>query len=349
MRDYQKHLILKNDTVRDALVKLNSLGDDAILFVVDDSNKLLGALTDGDVRRGLLKGNSIKDLVREIMQLEPKSVSNLGKNFEETLDLRSKNYEVIPVVNDKCRVVDIINFRILKSYLPVDAVIMAGGKGTRLRPLTNEVPKPLLPVGEKTIMEHNLDRLTAFGINNFWFSVNYYGEKIKEFFGAGNERGLSINYVWEDTPLGSIGAVSKIDNWKHGDVLVINADILTNLDYEQFYLDFKRRNADLSVASIPYSVNIPYAVLEKGKDESIRGLKEKPTYTYHSNGGIYLIKKSVLDLIPKGSFYNATDFIEKLLLENKKVVSFTLQGYWLDIGKHDDYEKAQNDIKNIQF
>ena len=116
---------------------------------------------------------------------------------------------------------------------------MAGGKGTRLRPLTNDIPKPLLPVGDKTIMEHNVDRLTKFGIDNFWFSVNYLGGKIEDFFGSGKEKNLSINYIWEDTPLGTIGAISKIDNLKHEDVLVSNSDILTNLDYEQFYLDFK--------------------------------------------------------------------------------------------------------------
>ena len=202
---------------------------------------------------------------------------------------------------------------------------MAGGKGTRLRPLTNDIPKPLLPVGDKTIMEHNVDRLTKFGIDNFWFSVNYLGGKIEDFFGSGKEKNLSINYIWEDTPLGTIGAISKIDNLKHEDVLVTNSDILTNLDYEQFYLDFKRNNADLSIASIPYNVNIPYAVLEKDEDGIITGFKEKPAYTYYSNGGIYLMKKSVLSLIPKNTFYNATDLIEKLLSMNKKVSSFSLE------------------------
>ena len=143
-------------------------------------------------------------------------------------------------------------------------------------------------------MEHNVDRLTKFGIDNFWFSVNYLGEKIEDFFGSGKEKKLSINYVWEDTPLGTIGAISKIDNLKHEDVLVTNSDILTNLDYEQFYLDYKNSNADLSIAAIPYKVNIPYAVLEKDEDGIIKGFREKPTYTYYSNGGIYLIKKELL-------------------------------------------------------
>ena len=349
MVKYNQHLIHKTSSIKEALIKLNVLAKDAILFVVDDLGKLQGSLTDGDVRRGLINGVKINHLVTDVLQTEPKFILKSNYDLQEIIDLRSENYKVFPVVDDNGVIINVINFRLIKSYLPVDAIIMAGGKGTRLQPLTNDLPKPLLPVGDKTIMEHNVDRLTEFGIDDFWFSVNYLGEKIKNFFGSGKEKNISINYVWEDTPLGTIGAISKIDNLKHQDVLVTNSDILTNFNYEQFYLDFKLRNADLSIASIPYQVNIPYAVLEKDEDGIITGFKEKPNYTYYSNGGIYLIKKSVLSLIPKNSFFNATDLIDLLISKNKKVVSFSLHGYWLDIGKHDDYKKAQIDIKKIKF
>ena len=349
MVNYTQHLLKKTSSIKDALIKLDALAKDAILFIIDDLGKLQGSLTDGDVRRGLLNGVQINEIVTKILQTNPKFILKSNYDLQEIIDLRSENYKVFPVLDDDGIIINVVNFRLIKSYLPLDAVIMAGGKGTRLRPLTNDVPKPLLPVGDKTIMEHNVDRLTEFGIDDFWFSVNYLGDKIEDFFGSGKEKNLSINYVWEDTPLGTIGAISKIDNLKHEDVLVTNSDILTNLDYEQFYLDFKRSNADLSIASIPYNVNIPYAVLEKDEDGTIRGFKEKPTYTYYSNGGIYLMKKSVLSLIPKNTFYNATDLIEKLLSINKKVVSFSLEGYWLDVGKHDDYKKAQIDINKIKF
>lgn len=349
MVNYIQHLLKKASSIKDALIKLDALAKDAILFIIDDLGKLQGSLTDGDVRRGLLNGVQINENVTKILQTNPKFILKSNYDLQEIIDLRSENYKVFPVLDDDGIIINVVNFRLIKSYLPLDAVIMAGGKGTRLRPLTNDVPKPLLPVGDKTIMEHNVDRLTEFGIDDFWFSVNYLGDKIEDFFGSGKEKNLSISYVWEDTPLGTIGAISKIDNLKHEDVLVTNSDILTNLDYEQFYLDFKRSNADLSIASIPYNVNIPYAVLEKDEDATITGFKEKPTYTYYSNGGIYLMKKSVLSLIPKNTFYNATDLIEKLLSINKKVVSFSLEGYWLDVGKHDDYKKAQIDINKIKF
>lgn len=349
MVNYKNHLIRNTDFIKDALRQLNTLAKDAILFVIDDLGKLQGSLTDGDVRRGLLNGVTIDDLVTKILQTNPKFILKSNYNLQEIIDLRSKNYKVFPVLDDDRIIIDVVNFRLIKSYLPLDAIVMAGGEGTRLRPLTNDVPKPLLLVGDKSIMEHNVNRLAEYGIDNFWFSVNYLGNKIKDFFGSGKKKNLSINYVWEDTPLGTIGAVSKIDDLKHEDVLVTNSDILTNLDYEQFYLDFKNSNADLSIVSIPYNIDIPYAVLEKDVNGQVKSFKEKPTYTYYSNGGIYLLKKSVLELIPKDQFFNATDLIEKLISLNKIVRTYSFQGYWLDIGKHDDYEKAKEDFNNINF
>ena len=349
MLNYKDHLLKNTSSINDALIKLNILAKDAILFIIDDLGKLHGSITDGDVRRGLINGVTIDDLVIKILQPNPKFILKSKYDLQKIIELRNENYKVFPVLNNDGVIINVINFRIIKSYLPLDAIIMAGGKGTRLRPLTNDIPKPLLPVGDKTIMEHNVDRLTEFGIDDFWFSVNYLGKKIEEFFGSGKQKNISISYVWEDKPLGTIGAASKIDNLKHEDILVTNSDILTSLDYEQFYLDFKNSKADFSIACIPYNVNVPYAVLEKDDHGFIKSFKEKPTYTYYSNGGIYLMKKSVLSLIPKNSFFNATDLIDLLISKNKKVVSFSLDGYWLDIGKHDDYKKAQIDIKKIKF
>ena len=342
-----KHILIYTSSIKAALTKLDILAVDAILFIVDSNNKLIGSLTDGDVRRGLIKGVKITDSVTSVIQSKYKFIQKDNYDLNSIIKLRDDNYKILPVIDSDGSIVDLVNFRFLKSYLPIDAVIMAGGRGTRLQPLTNNTPKPLLPVGDKTIMEHNVDRLTEFGIQNFWFSINYLGEQIENFFRSGKEKKININYVWEKKPLGTIGAVSKIDNFIHNDILVTNSDILTNLNYEKFYLNFKNSNADLSIVSIPYEVNIPYAVLEKNSQDFITGLKEKPVYTYYSNGGIYLIKKSVLELIPENSFFNATDLIEKVISLNKKVISYSFNGYWLDVGKHEDYEKAQKDIHNI--
>ncbi|MBW8242638.1 nucleotidyltransferase family protein [Muricauda oceani] len=348
MRSYRNHLILSGSRIRQALIKLDELASDAILFVIDENNKLKGSLTDGDIRRGLIKGISIEDEVDSVIQPNPRYVVKGEQNIKEIIEYREKNFRIIPVLNGEGTIVNIINFRNIRSYLPVDAVIMAGGRGSRLRPLTDTVPKPLLKVGDKPIVEHNLDRLALYGIDDFWISVKYLGEQIKDYFGDGHKRNVKVKYVWEDRPMGTIGAVSKITDFEHEYVLLTNSDILTNLDYEDFFLDFLNKDADLSVVTIPYMVDIPYGVLETSNGHVIN-LREKPTYTYYSNGGIYLIKKSVLSYLPKNEFFNATDLMETLLKEKRRVISYPLSGYWLDIGKHEDFKKAQQDIKQIKF
>ena len=348
MINYKEHLITSETPIREALQKLDILARDAILFVVDAEDKLIGSLTDGDVRRGLIKDVTIDEAVDKIIQQNPRFIRKGTRDIHEIIELRRKNFTIIPVIDAEDKVVTIVNFRNLRSYLPIDAIIMAGGRGQRLKPLTDIIPKPLLKVGDKSIMEHNVDRLALYGIDDFWFSVKYLGNQIVDYFGDGKDKNRSIQYVWEDEPLGTIGSASKIDNFKHEHVLVSNSDILTNLDYEAFYLDFLEKDADFAVATIPYNVSIPYAVMETSNGH-VLNFKEKPTYTYYSNGGIYLMKRSVLEYIPKERHFNATDLMEKLIKENRKVVSYPLVGYWLDVGKHEDFEKAQNDINTIKF
>ena len=348
MRHYKEHLIPSGTRIREALKILDKLAKDAISLVVDKNDKLIGSLTDGDVRRGLIKGAELDQPVDDIIQSHPRFIRKSDHDIEKVIEYRENNFKVIPILDKEDRVVNVINFGELKSYLPVDVVVMAGGKGTRLRPLTENTPKPLLKVGEKSILEHNIHRLSLFGMDDFWISVNYLGEQIEEHFGNGNHKNLNIEYVWEAEPMGTIGSVSKIDNFIHDYVLVTNSDILTNLDYEDFFLRFKGEDADFAVVTIPYKVDIPYAVLETANGNVI-SFKEKPTYTYYSNGGIYLMKREVINRIPKDSFYNTTDLMEKLVAEGKKVLSYPLSGYWLDIGRHEDFEKAQEDIKTIKF
>jgi dTDP-glucose pyrophosphorylase len=348
MRIFKEHLILKGCSVKQALELLNELAPDSILFVVDHEDKLIGSLTDGDVRRGLLNDFTINSRIDEIIQPNPRYIRKGENNISKIIAYREELYRILPVVDENMRVVNVINFRTIKSYLPIDAVIMAGGRGQRLQPLTDSKPKPLLKVGEKPIMEHNIDRLAAYGIDDFWISVKYLGEQIENYFGNGNKKNINIEYVWETVPLGTIGAVSKVTNFEHDYVLVTNSDLLTTIDYENFFLDFVNQEADFAVLTIPYQVSIPYAVLET-KDRNIKSLKEKPTYTYYSNGGVYLMKKEMLQYIPKDSFFNSTDLMEALITKDYKVISYPFTGYWLDVGKHEDFEKAQVDIKNLNI
>ena len=348
MSEYKKHLISTGAKIKNALFKLNELSQDAILFVVDEDDKLIGSLTDGDVRRGLIKGISVDNIIDDIIQDNPRFITKGENNLQKVIEYRDGNFRIVPVVDENSIVINVINFRKIKSYLPIDAVIMAGGKGQRLKPLTDTIPKPLLKVGDKPIMEHNLDRLAMFGIDDFWVSVKYLGEQIEDYFGNGKEKNIVINYVRESCALGTIGAVSKIKEFKHDYILVTNSDLLTNIDYEHFFLEFIKQDADLAILTIPYQVSIPYAVLET-QSGLIKSFKEKPTYTYYSNGGIYLIKKEMLKYIPEETFFNATDLLEKLINNNLKVISFPFVGYWLDVGKHEDFNKAKIDINHIKF
>ena len=327
---------------------MDRLAQDAFVFIVDENDKLLGSLTDGDVRRGLIKGLDINQPVDDIIQQNPRFLRKAHPDINDIVFLRENLFKIVPILDDDDMVINVINFGEIRSYLPIDVVIMAGGKGVRLRPLTDNTPKPLLKVGDKCILEHNLDRLIYFGIDDFWITVNYLGQQIEDQFGNGDDKNYQIEYVWEKEALGTIGSVSKITNFRHKHILVSNSDLLTNLDYEDFFLRFVEADADFAVVTIPYKVDIPYAVLETANGQ-VTSFQEKPSYTYFSNGGIYLMKREIVNLIPEDQFYNATDLMENLIKTGKKVISYPLNGYWLDIGKHEDYKKAQEDIKQINF
>jgi len=348
MRHYTEHLIHKDTKIRDSLPILNKLAIDAILFVIDDESRLIGSITDGDIRRGLIDGIDLEERLEKIIQPNPKYFKKGDLDFNKVTEYRDNNYRIIPIIDNDDKIINVINFGYLRSYLPIDVVIMAGGKGSRLRPLTLDKPKPMLLVGDKPILEHNINRLSLYGVDDFWITLNYLGEQIEDYFGNGKDRNLNIQYVWENQPLGTIGSVSNINNLIHDTILVTNSDILTNLDYEDFYIKFIEEDADFAVVTIPYKVDIPYAVLETSNGHVIN-FKEKPTYTYYSNAGIYLMKRDILNRIPINESFNATDLMESLITDGKKVLSYPLSGYWLDIGKHDDFEKAQKDIDTVKF
>jgi dTDP-glucose pyrophosphorylase len=348
MPQFYKHIASINLPVREALKMLDQLASDAILFLFDDENKLKGSLTDGDLRRGFIKGLNFDDHLLSFIQTNPKYIQQGKYNLTEIIALREKNFSVFPVVNDLMQIVNVVNFKHQKSYLPVDALIMAGGRGERLRPLTDLAPKPLLMVGEKPIIEHNIDRLSNYGIDDIWISVRYLGEQLVDYLKDGSKKAIRINYLWEKDALGTAGALGLVNDFIHEHVLMMNSDLLTNIDFEEMFLFMEREQADFAVACVPYTVNIPYAVMQV-ENKQVTGFKEKPTYTHYSNAGIYLMKRNVVEFVKKNQPYDATDLMEDLIKAKKKVVAFPLIGYWLDIGKHEDYKKALMDINSIKF
>jgi NDP-sugar pyrophosphorylase family protein len=251
----------------------------------------------------------------------------------------------VPVLDLNYQIVSILNLKKKKSILPIDAVLMAGGKGMRLRPLTETLPKPLLPLGGKAIIDYNIETLISFGVDNIFVTVNYLREQIEEHFEKSVD-GIKIQCVREPQYLGTIGSVLYITSFKHDTVLIMNSDLFTNLDYEELYLHFQDNNADMSIVGIPYTISVPYGIFDLEED-NIQGIKEKPSYNYYANAGIYLIKRELLNLIPENTFFDATDLIELLIANNYKVIRFPHTGYWIDIGKPEDYNKAKDLIKHI--
>jgi len=345
------HIVKEETVARLALRMLDELPESVsrTLFVVNNLNQIVGSLTDGDIRRGLLNDSEISEPVATFMNTSYKCLFQDEDNVDLIKSYRRADVKLIPLVDRTRKILQILDLRKTKTILPVSALIMAGGKGERLKPFTNTIPKPMLKVGDKPILEHNIDRLISFGINDIYISVKYLKDQIIDYFGDGSKKGVNIYYIEETEPLGTLGALSLLGTIDHEDILVMNSDLLTNIDFEDFYNFYKSAKAEMALASIPYLVNIPYAVLET-QNQTVASFTEKPTYTYYSNGGIYLMKFSLKESIKVGEFFNATDMMDKVIENDKHhLVHYPLLGYWLDIGKHQDFIKAQEDIKHISF
>lgn len=336
-------------TLLEALSHINTLSPGPlVLFLVDREQHMVGTLTDGDSRRALISGASVNDKASEVMNRNFHYMrQDEAKNVLEIRRQRELKMKLVPILDEERHIVDILNLDSFKTRLPIDAVLMAGGKGERLRPLTEKTPKPLLPVGEKAIIDHNVDRLISYGIQNIYVTVNYLKEQIEEHF-ASPRNGIVVNTVREPKFLGTIGSVKFVPSFCNDTVLVMNSDLFTNIDYEDFFMHFQQHDAEMSVAAVPYNVSIPYGILDlDGRD--IKGLLEKPQYNYYANAGIYLVKRRALDLIPADTFFNATDLIEKLIADGKKVVRYPLNGTWIDIGNPQEYQKAKDLEKHLSW
>ena len=339
--------ISENNDILSALKKLNAIRDVSrlILFVNDESGKILGSLTDGDIRRSLAEDADINKPIGLICNRNFVFETD-KKGFLDLRPYRKRDIKILPILDEEKRMLRIIDLEKTKSVLPLECMIMAGGRGKRLSPLTDTVPKPMLALGDKPIIEHNIDRLIAFGIQKIYISVKYLGEQIREYFGDGSKKGISIEYIWEEEFLGTAGALALVDEFKSDHVLLMNSDLFTNVDFEDLYLELIKSNADMAVASTEYKVDVPFAVFET-KEKKVIDFKEKPSYVYHSNAGIYIFNKKLIDKIPKNQFYDITDLMDNLVKEGGKLVHNPIIGFWIDIGKPLDYKQAQEFVKHL--
>jgi dTDP-glucose pyrophosphorylase len=346
MNDFSKYLIDHSASVRDALVKLEALSGDTLTLFVMDGNKMVGTLTDGDIRRFLIKEDSLNVSVEKVMNRNYVYIfPNETKIIQKIRSFRMEGIELLPCVDYAGCLIRVHNLRHKKSILPVDAVLMAGGKGERLRPLTEKTPKPLLKIGEKAIIDYNVDNLIHYGVEHIHVTTNYLSEQIEAHFKE-KRRGIKVKCVKEHKFLGTIASVKCVPDIINNEVLIMNSDLFTNIDFEDFYCYFQEKEADMLIGAIPYSINLPYGILDL-EGRKIKGIKEKPTYNYYANAGIYLIKKELIELIPDEEFFNATDLMDLLISQSKNVIRYPLTGYWIDIGKPADYQKAQELVKHI--
>lgn len=322
-----------------------------IVLLIDEERHLVGTITDGDVRRAILANVDLSAPVNTLLRNKaPRyarpitALADVDRNVYLQL-LQDNKILHLPILDEKQCVVGLVTLDefLPNSVLPLQAVIMAGGAGTRLRPLTDDTPKPMLPVGDRPLMEIMVEQLRASGIRRVNVTTHHKRQVITEHFGDGHEFGVEMNYVTEDRPLGTAGSLGLLDAPKET-LLVINGDILTELDFRVMLAYHREHRAMLTVAVSRYDVQVPYGIIECS-GATVRALTEKPQFGFFVNAGIYLLEPEVHAHIPPGEHCDMTDMIQRLLDKGFPVVAFPIREYWLDIGKVADYEKAQRDVR----
>lgn len=320
-----------------------------ILLVIDQSTgKLLGTLTDGDIRFAFLKNKSFSTKIKDVMNPHPITVfkrDNLSqKNMLELMV--KKQIQHLPILNNKFQPIDLIK---LDNLIEIKdkknaAVIMAGGQGNRLKPLTEETPKPLLKIGDKPILEIIIENLKLYGFRNIFITINYKSEQIKNYFQDGSQFDVNIEYIEEKKKLGTAGGLAFLKNKIDAPFIVINGDILTKLNFETLFSFHNKNRADLTVTTKLIEKQSKYGIL-KIKNKNIIDIVEKPLEKNFINAGIYVLNSEVLEFIPKNKECNITEIIKILLNKNKKILYYPVKEYWLDIGHIEDYELAQQQWK----
>lgn len=354
MSEFANLVVSPEASVRQAMECIDRAAK-GIALVLDSDRHLIGTITDGDIRRALLAGMNLELPVAEILKLrEPAAEGPLtapyGTPDAALLHMMTEtSIRQIPLLDEDGRVVDValLNELVKEYELPLRAVVMAGGFGTRLRPLTEEMPKPMLPLGNKPLLELIVGQLREAGIRQVNVATHYRGEMISDHFKDGQEFGVDIRYVKEDEPLGTAGALRLLEE-SNDPLLVMNGDILTRVDFRAMLNFHREHKAELTVGVRQYELPVPYGVI-KTDGVKVTGISEKPVVRQFINAGIYLLDPHVCSLIPNGRAYDIPELIDHLLKEDRLVVCFPIREYWLDIGKADQYDQARADIATGRF
>ncbi|MGE5628577.1 MAG: nucleotidyltransferase family protein [Solirubrobacterales bacterium] len=343
-----KNLLLKNDSTILSAMKAINENAKGILFIVDKDNKLMGTITDGDIRRAILAGHQLNDRITNIYN-EHCIYSYENFDINEIKDSFIKNkIKLLPIVDnnkivkDYYEIDDLIDYNKLEKENPI--LIMAGGLGTRLRPLTDSMPKPMLKVGDKPILQIIIEQFRSYGFRNILISVNYKADLIENYFRDGRDFDVSIKYIKETKRLGTAGAIKLAQKYLDKPFFVINGDILANLNLYNLLQYHTDSNFKMTIGSRIHEIQIPYGVL-KVDESCVVSLEEKPIEKFLVSGGIYVLNPEIIDNIPENEYYDITQLIDKLICNKEKVGSFPLTDYWMDIGQIGDYYKANEDIE----
>jgi dTDP-glucose pyrophosphorylase/predicted transcriptional regulator len=347
MKNINKIKLTSNSTIKEALEIIDN-GAIKFAIVIDDNDKLLGTITDGDIRRAILDGKMLSNTIKNIYFKTP-TVVNINHTKEEIINIcTTKKIYQIPVVDKNNKVVGIkILDELLKpQYHKNKVVLMVGGLGTRLRPLTENTPKPMLLVGNKPILQTIVEKFVFYGFTNIIMCVGYKSNVIQDFFEDGSKFGANIEYVLEDKRMGTAGALSLLSNKQKPTepFFVMNGDLLTNVNFEHLLEYHLQNNSKATMCVKEYDFVVPYGFL-KIQNGKIRSIKEKPTHSFFVSAGIYMLDSSCVDIIPKNQFYDIPTLFEKMIENDDNVVSFPIREYWLDIGKFDEYEKANREYE----
>lgn len=340
-------LIYADCTIREVLEKLN-IGAKGIVLVVDENKKLIGTITDGDIRRALLKGTTIDDKINGIVHKNPVYVIE-GTEKEKIKNIFIRRaVKQIPVVNEEGVVVDLIGINdiLIPEGKENPVVIMAGGLGTRLKDLTKEIPKPMLMVGKEPILYHIINNFKQYGYNKIIITVNYKAEIIENYFQDGHAYGVRISYVREKERLGTAGGIKLAEEYLTKPFFVMNGDVFTNLNVDNMMKYHLDNEFDMTIAVKRYVYQIPYGII-KTNGNLVYSINEKPEIGYLINGGIYCLNPDLIKVIPKGQYYEITDLINSCIERGLKVGYYEIKDYWMDIGRIEDYYKVNDDIQKI--
>ncbi len=341
--DWQQTAVSPQATIKETLAVMDKAALQ-IALVVDEAGHLLGTVTDGDIRRGLLAGKMLTSPIGEVMHLTPK-VGHQGESV--TLwQKQIQQYQLrhLPIVDAEGKMVGLFYEKPEPLSLSNPVILMLGGLGTRLRPLTENMPKPLLPVGNQPILETIVKHIAQQGFERFYFCINYLGEQIRDYFGDGSKYGIQIEYIEEQERMGTAGALSLLPEAPQEDFIVMNGDLLTKVDLKAL-LDFHQKHQNIVTACVrEYAQQVPYGVVEM-EDHRVTQLVEKPVYRYFVNGGIYALSPAALRFVPDQQFYDMPTLIEQALAEQLPVGGFPITEYWMDIGQLPDYQQAQIDYE----